>query len=73
MLLMVKIVIRGKIYYTFSQYEKSNNKYIKNYYENKYSSYFQYWVVNSFYGWAMSQNARVKNVLKIFFNLVRVL
>ena len=50
MLLMVKIVIRGKIYYTFSQYEKSNNKYIKNYYENKYSSYFQYWVVNSFYG-----------------------
>ena len=50
MLLMVKIVIREKIYYTFSQYAKSNNKYIKNYYENKYSSYFQYWVVNSFYG-----------------------
>ena len=50
MLLMVKIVIRGKIYYTFSQYAKSNNRHIKNYYENKYSSYFQYWVVNSFYG-----------------------
>ena len=73
MLLMVKIVIRGKIYYTFSQYAKSNNRHIKNYYENKYSSYFQYCVVNSFYGWAMSQNVRVKNVLKIFFNLVKIL
>ena len=73
MLLMVKIVIRGKIYYTFSQYAKSNSRHIKNYYENKYSSYFQYWVVNSFYGWAMSQNVHVKNVLKIFFNLVKIL
>ena len=55
MLLMVEKGIRGGICDSIYQYAKANNKYMKDYDENKESSYIQYWDVNNFFGWAMSQ------------------
>ena len=43
------------------RYAKANNKYKKNYDEDKESSYIQYLDANSFYGWAMSQKVPVKD------------
>ena len=34
---------------------------MKNYDKNKESSYLQYWDVNNFYGWAMSQKLPLNN------------
>ena len=55
MLSMVEKGIRGGICDSIYQYAKANNKYMKDYDENKESSYIQYWDVNNFFGWAMSQ------------------
>ena len=55
MLLMVEKGIRGGICDSIYHYAKANNKYMKDYDENKESSYIQYWDVNNFFGWAMSQ------------------
>ena len=56
MLLMAEKGIRGGICQVIHQYlNKANNKYIKGYDKNKELSYLQYWDVNDFYGWAMSQ------------------
>ena len=55
MLLMVEKGIRGGICDSIYQYAKANNKYMKDCDENKESSYIQYWDVNNFFGWAMSQ------------------
>ena len=52
---MVEKGIRGRIYYAIHRYAKANNKLMKNYNENKESSYIQYLHVNNLYGWAMSQ------------------
>ena len=38
---------------------RANNKYIKNYDENKESSYIQYLDANNLYRWAMSQKLQV--------------
>ena len=55
MLFMVEKCIRGETCNAIHYYVKASNKYMKNYDKNKESSYLNYWQVNKFYGWAMSQ------------------
>ena len=52
---MVEKGIGGGICHSIYRYAKANNKYMKDYDENKESSYIQYWDVSNLYGWAMSQ------------------
>ena len=59
MLLMVEEGIRGGICHSIHRHAKANNKYMKNYDENKESSYIQYLDANNLYGWAMSQKLPV--------------
>ena len=55
MLLMVEEGIRGGICHSIHRYAKANNKYMKNYNNNKESSYIQYLDANNLYGWEMSK------------------
>ena len=55
MLLMVEKGIKGGIWHAIHRYAKANNNHMKNYDENKESSYLKYCDVNNLYGWAMSQ------------------
>ena len=59
LLLMVQKGIRGGICDAIYRYAKANNKYMKEYDKNKYSSYLKYWDRNNLYGWAMSQKLLV--------------
>ena len=59
-LLMVEKGIRGGIFHSIYRYAKANDKYMKDYDENKESSYIKYWDVNNLYGWAMSQKLPVE-------------
>ena len=59
MLLTVEEGIRGGICHSIHRHAKANNKYMKNYDENKESSYIQYLDANNLYGWAMSQKLPV--------------
>ena len=61
MLLMAEKGIRGGICHSVYRYAKANSKYMKNYDENKESSYIQYWDVNNLCGQAMSQKVPVNN------------
>ena len=71
MLLIVENGIRGGICHAIHRYAKANNKYMKNYDENKESSFLEYLDANNLYGWAMPQPLPVdgfkfvKNVSKI--------
>ena len=47
MLLIVGKGIRGRLCHSINKYAKANNKYTKDYDENKASSYLKYWVVNN--------------------------
>lgn len=47
--------LRDGISYIANRYSKANNKYMKEYYENKPSKYIMYLDANNLYGWAMSQ------------------
>ena len=47
MLLMAEKGIRVGICNAIYQYAKANNKYMKDYYKNKESSYLNHWEVNS--------------------------
>ena len=42
---------------------KANNKYIKNYVENKESSYLKYWDVIKLYGWVISRKLPVNDFM----------
>ena len=64
-LLMVEKGIRGGIFHAIQRYAKANNKYMKDYNQNKESWYLKYWDINNLYGWAMSQKLRGKNFEKI--------
>ena len=59
MLLMVEEGIRGGICHSIHRYAKANNKYMKNYNNNKESSYIQYLDANNLYGWAISKKLPV--------------
>ena len=59
MLLMVEKGIRGGICHAIHRYTKANNKYMKNYDENEWSSFPEYLDANNLYGWAMSQKLPV--------------
>ena len=63
MLSMVEKEIRGGICHSIYWYAKANNKYMKDYDENKKSSCLQYWGVNYSYGWAMLQ--KLLSLMKI--------
>ena len=58
---MVEKGIRRGICHSIYRYAKANNKYMKDYDENKESSYIQYWDVNHLYGWVVSQKLPVNN------------
>ena len=58
---MVKKWIKGGICHANHQYAKANNKYMKDYDENKEPSYLKYWDLQKLCGWAMSQKLPVKN------------
>ena len=56
---MVEKGITGGICHAIHKYAKANNKYMKNYDQNKKSSYIQYLDASNLYGWAMSQKLPV--------------
>ena len=60
MLLKVRRGIREGICRSICLYAKANNKYMKDYDENKESSYLQYWDVSSLYGLAILQKVSSK-------------
>ena len=51
----------GGICHSIYQYEKTNNKYMKDYEKSKESSYLQYWDIYNLYGWTMLQKLPVNN------------
>ena len=59
MLLIVEEGIRGGLYHSIHRNARANKKNMKNYDENKESSYIQYLDANNLYGWAMSQKLPV--------------
>ena len=59
MLLMIEPGITGGMCLAIYRYVEVNNKYMKNYDENKESSYVQYLNANNLYGLAMSQKLPV--------------
>ena len=59
MLLMFEERIRGGITQSSHRYAEANNKYMKNYDENKESSFLIYLDANNLYGCTMSQKLPV--------------
>ena len=62
MLLMVEKCIRGTISHALHQYRRANNKYMKDYNENKNSSYLKYWDASNLYGQTMSQKLSLNDL-----------
>ena len=61
MLLMVEEGMRGGLCHAILRYAKASNKYMKNYDENKKSSYLKYSDVYNLYQWALSKMLAVNN------------
>ena len=61
MLLMLGKGIRGGICHFIYIYTKANNKYMKDYDNNREQPYLQYWDIYNLRGWAMSQKLLVNN------------
>ena len=61
MLLIIEKGIRGRVHHAIHRYVEANNKYMKNYDENKESSYLMYLDENNLYGWTMSQKLPVNS------------
>ena len=59
MLLMVEKDIRCESCHAVHPYPKPNDKYVKDYYQNKKSSYRMYWDINNLYRWVMLQKLPV--------------
>ena len=72
MLLMVDKDIRGGMCHVIHQYTKGNSKYMKDYDENKESSYLKYWDANNLYGWAMYQKLPINKFEWILFHLMKI-
>ena len=66
--------IRGGICHSVQRYAKANNKYRKNFDENKEILYIQYLDANNLYGWLMSKKLPVDDFKwkKIYLNLVKI-
>ena len=56
---MIEPGITGSMCHAIYRYVKASNEYMKNYDENKESSYVQYLDANNLYGLAMSQKLPV--------------
>ena len=69
---MVDKGIRGGMCHVIHQYTKGNNKYMKDYDENKESSYLKYWDANNLYGWAMYQKLPINKFEWILFHLMKI-
>ena len=71
--LMVEKGIRGGIFHAMHRYANANNKYMKNYLQNKESSYLMYLDANNLRGQAMSQNLPINSFKqkKILLNLMK--
>ena len=79
MQLMVEKGTRSGLCHSINNYAKANNKYMKDHYKNKESSYLKYCDVNNLYVNNFAQQCR-KNCLqmdltklKIFLNLMKIL
>ena len=58
---MVEKGVKGGICHAIHQYPKANNKYMKDYDNNKESSYLKYWDINNLCSWIMLQKLPVNN------------
>ena len=53
--LFIENGLRGGISYIAKRYAKGNNKYMKDYYPKKHSTFISYLDMNNSYAWAMSE------------------
>ena len=63
MLLMIDAGISGGMCHSTHRYAKANNKYMKNYDKELYSSYLIYLGAKNLHGWAMSQKLPINGFM----------
>ena len=74
LLTIVEKWIRGGICHSVQRYAKANNKYTKNFDENKEILHIQYLDANNLYGWVMSKKLPVDGFKwkKMYLNLIKI-